>query len=182
MLKFSKTLLLAVLLMCVAVLPVQAAVKVATVGAQDSSGNYAIEVDSDHFTTFNGGVYSKYELVTTSDTITAAESGKTFIVEGVVGSRPTLILPDADVGLEFTFVQGDVTCVAAVCAGMYIDPQSTDYIVSVNGTTALQDAGDKINNTNGYTADSIRLICGQDLYWYATDTRGTWADAGTDGE
>ena len=147
-------------------------------GNVNSNGLCDISIDEDGLITYTGGQMAKYELATTSDTLTAIESGKTFVMESAVGSPSTMTLPDADVGLEFTFTQGSVAGSAArENSFFYIDPQDTDFIIFVNSeATSTMAAGDKIYNSNGYTADSIRLICAQDLYWYATDVRGTWTD------
>lgn len=180
MFKLKKLMPLVVMFVCLLVIPVFAAT-IATVGNYNSSGDYDIVVDSDHGVTFNGGVYAKYELATTNDTITAVESGKTFIVEGVcsTSSTTTFNLPDADVGLEFTFVigAGHTICNSTSDSpDININPQDTDYIYFTNSNAENTFAvGDSLNST-GTTADSVRLICGKDLYWYATDVRGTWTD------
>ena len=179
---FKNKLPLLVLFLClVLALPAYSAVKIATVGNYNTDGNYDIEVDSDHYISFNGGVKAKYELATTNDTITAVESGKTFIVEGVqaTSATTTFNLPDADVGLEFTFVVGGgVSCTSALCPDLIINPQDTDYIYLVNSAAAsTMSAGDSVSATSGFTGDSIHLICGENLYWQVVDKLGTWADS-----
>jgi hypothetical protein len=174
--------LVAVLVLLLA-LPAQAVV-ITALGDPDSSGNYELEVDSDEMITFNGGKYAKYELVTTNDTLTAAESGTTYIVEGVFATSAitVLTLPDADVGLEYTFVIGGGMTVgvgqtgAAYLPDLYITPQSTDFFYEINsdvGSTYL--AGQQVYST-GVTGDALHLICAKDKYWYAVDKVGTWTD------
>lgn len=155
------------------------AVTVATMGAPSSSGDYPITIDHNGQITIaaTASQLVKYEVATTSDTLVAGESGKTFIVEPVSGSPAFLDLPDANVGMEFTFTQGNTTKVGGANASIYLNPQDTDFIIFVNSDAgSSMSAGDGISNTNGYTGDSVRLICPVDLYWYATDVRGTWAD------
>jgi len=74
------------------------------------------------------------------------------------------------VGLEYTFT-------AVNGAVYYITPQTTDYLVGItndnSGTTYA--VGDETYN-QGYTGDSLTVICGTDPYWYAKDVRGTFTD------
>jgi len=183
--KFKKVLPLVVLLVLVLVFPVLAA-KVATLGNYNSGGRsdgtYDIEIDSDGFIRNYGGLEAKYELVTTNDTITASESSTTFVVEGDgTSSKVYLDLPDADVGTEFTFVIGGGVSVltdGVTLPILNLNPVDTDYIYEVNsaaGTTYA--AGDSVENSNGYTCDSIKIICAEDLYWQVVYQIGTWADA-----
>lgn len=181
MFKFRKVLPLVILLICAMILPVSAKV-ISTVGNYNSSGNYDIEVDDSHYVTFHGGVYAKYELATTNDTLVATESGKTVIVEGVgtTSTTTTFNLPDADVGLEFNFVVGGgmtPTSGGLDVPDLIINPQDTDFIYYVNSAAASTfAAGDSIKST-GNTGDSIKLICAKDLYWYVVDSRGSnWSD------
>ncbi len=172
---FKKALLILVMLMLVA-LPVHAR-QVASEGTANASGLYDISIDEDHYITFNGGIYAKYELKTTNDTLTAIETGTHYTVEPVPGSPVTITLPDADVGLQYSFTQGSVTGDAGKAKWFELDPQSTDIIVHINSNaTNTFVAGDKIRN-QGYTADSLQIICTKDLYWQVISARGTWSDS-----
>lgn len=156
----------------------------ATMGRSNASGNYDVSTNSDDMVTFSGGVYAKMEKATTSDTLTAAESGKIFIVEPVAGAPATFILPTAALGsitestLQYTFVKG--TSSGTWTSGnqiFYVDPQSTDKIIFLNsGVPNTFANGDKIQSS-GITGDSLTLIAGPDSTWYAVNVRGTWTDA-----
>ncbi len=160
------TMLLAVLLSFVLAMPSFAAVT-ATLGDQNSSGNYRVQVDSDGVVTFaaNTGIIFPYEAATTSDTLTAAESGKTFVVTPAAGSPPTYTLPVAAVGMEFTFVTTNTVSV-------YLDPNGTDIF-----KYASLSAGDRIYNSSAAAGDTIRVFCATANQWAVTPIAGTWADA-----
>lgn len=182
MFKILKALFVCLLFIMLLALPAHAAVKVATMGAPDSVGNHPIEVDSDGNVTFFGGKYAKYEAKTTSDTLTAGESGKTYFISpvqavmGAGGATPLYTLPDADVGLEYTFVAVDGSDQGVKT--FIIVPQSTDYIVGAvdPGLQSFVTVGDRVRSP-GNTGDSLKVICGLDLYWYTENVRGTFVDA-----
>lgn len=152
-----------------------AASKVGTMGVPNSSGNAPLEVNSDRTLTIatDAGIILPYELATTNDTITAAETGKTFLVNP--SSQATFTLPDADVGMSFTFTanggHGDGT------KKFILDPQSTDTIRGVvnSGATSTFAAGDSVISP-GVTGDSITIFSAEDTYWDVVDMRGTFAD------
>ena len=139
----------------------------ATLGDQNSSGEYRVKVDTDGVVTFasNTGILFPYEAATTSDTLTAAESGKTFVVAGATGSPPTYTLPVAAVGMEFTFVTANTVSV-------YLDPNGTDVF-----KYASLSAGDRIYNSSAAAGDTIKVFCATALEWAVTPIAGTWADA-----
>lgn len=171
----SLALLLAVLVVCVGYS--QAADLVGVFGVPNSSGIPPMKVDTDRVITIaaDAGVVMPYELATTSDTITAVECGKTFIVNpstaGVV-----FTLPNADVGCSLTFVQSVGS--AAGTKKFSIDPQSTDTLRGVvNGTSGSTfAAGDKATSP-GATGDSISIFCGEDTYWDTVMKIGTFVDS-----
>lgn len=168
MFKTIRNIMLVAVLMMLVISPANA-VLVATMGAPDSSGNYPIEVDSDNYITVYGGAYAKYEHKTTSDTLTAAETGTTYVILAEQAWPATITLPDADVGLHYTFV-------SASADSIYLAPQSTDiFVVPLSGLDNTFTAGD-IVYTQGYTGDSIEILCTKDLYWYVVDHVGTLAD------
>ena len=176
MLKFNKTLLLVALLAFVLVaMPASAQVKVATMGAPLSSGLYPIVMDSDGFVTYNGGIYSKYELATTSDTLTTIESGKIIVVKqdtDITTDTVTFVLPSTAVGLRYTFISADDETI-------YLDPAIAD-VIRYGGTVPM-DAGDKLASP-GATGDSVSLICAISGTWDVLEYSGNWSDAGTTGE
>jgi hypothetical protein len=153
---------------------VQAADTVSVMGVPNTDGVYPLMVDTDRMVKLNGGFVKTYEAVTTSDTITAVESGKTFLVNPA-NAGVTFTLPDADVGLSYTFVQtvGD----AAGNKKFILNTKDTDTIrAGVNGTsTSTFAAGDSII-TPGATGDSITIFCGADTYWTVVNRTGTFVD------
>lgn len=144
--------------------PVAAAVT-ATLGDQNSSGEYRVKVDTDGVVTFasNTGILFPYEAATTSDTLTAAESGKT-IVSSAPTYPPTFTLPVAAVGMEFSFV-------AATAVSIILDPNGTDIF-----KYASLSAGDRIYNSTAAAGDTIRVFCATANEWAVTPVVGTWAD------
>ena len=137
----------------------------ATLGDQNSSGSYRVQVDSDGVVTFasDTGIRFPYEAATTSDTLTAAESGKT-IVSSAPTQAPTFTLPAAAVGMEFTFV-------AATAVSIILDPNGTDIF-----KYASLSAGDRIYNSSAAAGDTIRVFCATANQWAVTPIVGTWAD------
>lgn len=150
--------------------PVQAAVKVATFGNQNSSGNYRIEGDSDGTITFQSDTSIKlpYEAKTTSDTLTVTDCGKTFSYAGTVNS--TFTLPDAILGCSYRFVSNTSSSL------FYITPNSGDTIKFAVSSIPL-DASDKLTS-GGTTQDSIELFSTAADTWSILNVNGTWADGG----
>lgn len=185
-LKRMSFVMLVILFMAFA-LPVHADMASCT-GIPDSSGNCPIQTDEDRLITFpGGGKIAKYERVTTTDTLTNVESGTTYLMAPATGSPVTMNLPSAtagSIGMEFTFIADDIGATATgTNKYFWINPSDLDFIVYMTtaSDTLTMAAGDKLSS-GGTTGDSIHLICGKALYWYATDVRGTWSDAGTTSE
>lgn len=152
-------------------MPQANAVVVTCNGIPDSSGNCPLSIDNSGMTTFNGGVYTKYEAKTTNDTLTAAESGTTYIV--TPSSAAIITLPVAAAGLHYKFVTGNQ---GVATKTLTINPDDTDIIVFANSAVGLtMAAGDAVKNS-GLTGDSLELIAVGTGYWYATEVRGTWTD------
>lgn len=170
--KFFKAFLLLALVLFVT--PVHAAI-VTCNGIPDSSGNCPLAIDDSGYVTYNGGVYTKYEAATTNDTITAAESGKTFIVTPAATLPVTFILPTASSGLSFTFASA--TGNATLNRYFELDPQSTDTFVGGlnNSATTTFAAGDRLRSP-GTTGDSVSITA-IGTSWYVTGMRGTFTDA-----
>ena len=171
--------MLAILLMS---LPVSASL-VTCNGTPDSSGNCPMEIDSDGQIEFNDGVDARYELLTTNDTLTASDSGKTFIVTVTTGSPITITLPSAtsdSLGMEFTFVAAPISGLGTAATSYFeLDPSALDFIYSANAAGTLSTtvaAGDRVRSA-GLTGDSIHIINPKALYWYTEDVRGTFSDA-----
>lgn len=158
------------LILALMVSPVFAA-KVGMFGSPNSSGTGPMEVDDSRVITVasDAGIIYPYEVATTSDTLTAAESGKTISVTTAQagGEFVTFTLPTAAVGMEYSFIADTKTTVN-------IDPQSTD---TIRYGSAVFAAGDKIANTSIATGDSITLFSPVANYWSVKAINGTWADS-----
>lgn len=107
------------------------------------------------------------EVVTTTNIITAAESGTTFFLNSATEFVSTLPAPAA--GLYFRFI------VSAA-------PSGADYtIVTTSGTDLIHgaavssaDAGGSVDSTAGTAADTITFVGGQSL-------KGDWVEVLSDG-
>lgn len=119
----------------------------------------------------DGAVYFKtlIEVVTTSDTVTARESGKTFLVNATSGA-PRFTLPTAATGLTYTFkaINGP--------ARIELSPQATDTMVGcvVSAATSTFAAGDDLDSATT-TGDSVTIV-GASTKWYCIDRVSTWVD------
>jgi len=119
------------------------------------------------------GAKADYEVFTTGDTLTSAESGKVIILDtsSVVGAPASaanaqFTLPDAEVGLRYTIIAGNGNYVR-------VRPQSGDRIAYVT-----LDAGDAIQSAGAVTADSVTVVAGSSSKWYVEEMKGTWTDYG----
>ncbi len=137
-------------------------------GPRLTSGNFAIEVDSDGDIRYYGGTYGLYEAATTSDTITAAESGKTFGLNCPLNSE--FELPAATVGMNYSFVSTNNA------ATFSVDPNGTDTIKWSISNIPL-DAGDRLISP-GATGDSIEVFCTTANEWIIRNSNGTFTDGG----
>lgn len=147
---------------------VQAADLVSTDGAPNSSGVYPVQIDSDGVITFrsDAGINYPYEAATTSDTLTASESGKTISV--ACQTPCEFELPAAEAGMNFTFVSTDNAAVFSV------DPNGTDTLYLGVGAVPL-DAGDKATSP-GATGDTLKVFSTADGYWSVPIELGTFTD------
>lgn len=119
------------------------------------------------------GPRSSYEVLTTGDTLTAIESGKTFIfqpaITGVYTTTNTpyrLLLPSASVGLEYTLTTANLEFIS-------IEPEAAD---TIKYSSCL--AGEQMANPASATGESVTLICGAANTWYVKHLWGTWTDNG----
>ena len=161
--------------------PVHAADIVGTSGTPNSSGVYTTQVDTDRVVTVAsdatlyvaGATKMSYEAAITSDTLTALESGKTFIVNPT--TQMTFTLPDADVGLMYTFTASNGN--AAGTKKFILDPKSTDTLRGVvnSSSTSTFAVGDSVISP-GVTGDSITIFCAEDTYWDVVARIGTFVD------
>ena len=141
-----------------------------TLGRQDTTtGNYAIEVTTDGSTqsvNFNAdtAIKSPYQAGTTNDTLTAADSGKTIITKSGTVSGVIFYLPDATVGVNFTFVAGTTHSI-------YLNPDASDTI-----NYASLAVNDQLYNSSGAKGDSVTLFCGVADQWEVIVHSGTWVD------
>jgi hypothetical protein len=113
------------------------------------------------------GFRAPVEFKTGDFTLTAADSGKTFIV---TGTDKVATLPPTDDGLRFTFIVG----AASATTGLQISPNSVDKIMT-NGITPADDK-DYINTAATDAVGDMVTVVGDGLDgWYVTNKVGTWA-------
>lgn len=136
---------------------------------EDSSGN-DIRINT---TGQAIGWRADYEVATTNDTLTAAESGKTIVANPT--SYTTFTLPTAATGLRYRFLVANGN--SGTTAGMIaLSPQSTDTFegcVASNATTSFTTGDDLVSP--GATGDSVEII-GASTKWYCVNRIGTWTD------
>jgi len=114
------------------------------------------------------------EVATTNDTVTVAESNKTFL-PNISSGTITFTLPTAASGLTYQFssINGNN---AAGQGTIILNPQSTDTFVGCvnSGTTSTFTAGDDLDSP-GATGDSVTIV-GASTKWYCVNRIGTWVD------
>lgn len=128
--------------------------------------------------TLTGGVVENTEVVTATNVITAAESGKTFFLDAAAGFTTTL--PTAAAGLHFRFI----VKTAPTSNGYTITGDPADVIY---GTVACSGAEATINGVTASAADNVILVANQALIgdlveffsdgtnWYVTGNVNTYA-------
>lgn len=164
----NKYVLLFLFLFLLVAFNVNAAHIVSTDGLPDSSGVHPLYVDSDGIVYFKKGVNVSTEAATTSDTITAAESGK--VISVACTSACEFELPAAVVGMNYPFASTDNSATFA------IDPNGTDTIKYAPSNVPL-DAGDKMTSP-GATGDSVEVVCATAGIWTVKSRIGTFTDGG----
>lgn len=129
---------------------------------------YCTEGDELSTTSFridgNGEMYYQIlnETATTNDTVTAAESGKVFLVSDGGGySSVKFALPAADEGLVYTFIQ------KGTGTKIEIEPQPTETLLY-----STAGAGDRLLSPATIGA-SITVYSSDDSVWYV-DAAGTF--------
>jgi len=129
----------------------------------------------------NSLVYMKMlvENASTSDTLTAVESGKTIVTHHNDG-YVEITLPGASAGLNFRITAGRGNFAGGIHGRTYIDPQDGDSIIGCTTTDDIGSMaiGDSIYN-NSTTGDSVFLLATSDTGWACIDKIGTWTDGGT---
>ena len=129
-----------------------------------------VPADGDEFSTTNfridgdGGEYYKaaVEIISTNDTITAAESGKVFVISNGGGyAHVKIALPAASTNLTYSFIQqGTGTLVE-------IEPTSTDQLLY-----STAGAGDRLIGPATAGA-SAHIWASDDSVWFV-QTNGTF--------
>ncbi len=120
-------------------------------------------------TTFrsNGAFTPQAVILTANRTLTAADSGKTFIANAV---DLVVTLPATRAGLTYTFI---VRAVSAT-TGLQISPQPLDMIMG--GAFALADDKDAINTAaTDVLGDGVTVVGDGNDGWYLQNIVGTWA-------
>jgi len=114
------------------------------------------------------------EVVTTNDTVTAADSGTVFLMN-TASTTTQVTLPTAAAGLNYAFVVvgGD-----GATSAVRLDPKSTDRFegcVSSSATTTFA-LGDRMSSpVTQATGDTVTLV-GASTKWYCAGYVGTWVD------
>ena len=127
---------------------------------------------------FSAGLVGNTEVVTATNVITAAESGKTFFLDAAAGFESTL--PTAAAGLNFKFI----VKTAPTSNGYTITGSPADKI---QGTVACSGAENTINGVTASDADNVILVHNVALVgdfveffsdgtnWYVTGNVNTYA-------
>lgn len=141
-------------------------------GNNPGSGDYTIWVSSDgvvHYAKDTGILYPYLPTTSTQQTLTAAQTGTTLVINNGAGtyttgaSGATFTLPSAIPKLQYSFII-DV-------AGVFrLKPASGEII---NFSTDV--ANSKIKNTSKAIGDSITIWCSTAGQWSIKDKVGTWA-------
>ena len=128
--------------------------------------------------TITGGQLDSVEVVTATNVITAAESGKTFFLDAAAGFESTL--PTAAAGLRLRFI----VKTAPTSNGYTITGSPADKIF---GTVAASGAETIVNGVTANAADNVILVANQALIgdlvefdsdgtnWYVTGNVNTFA-------
>lgn len=144
--------------------------------------NGAFAEDGDELTTTSfrvnsdGQVVYKQlnEVITTNDTVTAAETGKTFFINKTTAGTTHITLPTAATGLTYTFT----ALYGNGVTKFRLDPASTDAFggncVNSASTTTFAN-GDRLISA-GATGDTVTIV-GASTKWYCTNRTGTFVDA-----
>jgi len=143
------------------------------------SGASANKFSVDGFTINTSGLISEFktytESDTTNDTVTAAKTGATFLVDASAGGTLTYTLPTAAAGLTYKFVSigGHQTSGQGT---IILSPQSTDTFVGcvTSSVTSTFTAGDDLDSPQA-TGDTVTIV-GASTKWYCVDRIGTWVD------
>lgn len=149
-------------------------------------GSFATQVDFQGSIDASGATSTKVvrtpplpESVTTDDTLTATETGKTFILSRSNASGgAVLTLPTAVAGLEYHFIDGAgyTNGKAAGDGYLWINPEAAD-VINADVSGAALGVGISLRSP-GNTGDSLALICGVANTWDVLQRTGTWVNGG----
>lgn len=133
----------------------------------DGSGGITQSSAAQTFTSLTGPAPT---VVTADTTLTAADSGKTIVVNA---ADKTITLPSTAAGLSYTIVSINT----GSATGTSISPAAADKLIG-NGFTAA-DNKDAINTTGtAAVGDTMSVVGDGSLGWYITNVIGTWAREG----
>lgn len=142
----------------------------ATIGNKNTvSQDYTMWVTSDgvvHYAKDSGIHFPYLTPASTSQTLTAAMSGTTFVLNNAGGTAPsgaTMQLPPATPKLEFTFITD-------VNVFFRLKP-ATGEIINFSSNVA----NSKVRNTSAAIGDSIEVFCSTTGQWSVKSRSGTWA-------
>ena len=126
-----------------------------------------LEVQSGGIVDIQAGAKVTFPMieVTTSTTVTAAQSGATFLLKAV---DLKMTLPSTAAGLRYTFIVHTVS----TTTGAQIDPAAAD---AIHYATSVDDK-DLINTpATDVEGDAVTVVGDGDAGWWVESTVGTWA-------
>lgn len=136
-----------------------------------TAGNLTV----DGVATLNGSKNLTEAVTADTETISASESGKTY-VQTRSSTTVTFSLPPAEAGLRYTFVCGHAS------SEILINPATGDAIVGKSsgaddGTGIAPAAGTGIKNTaaTNVVGDFCTLVALDGTTWYMVAVAGVWA-------
>ena len=111
-------------------------------------------------------IFEDVETLAAAQTLTAADSGKTFILKAAAGA--TIVLPALKAGVHFKFIIGS----AFATTDWIIDSAEGDNIeglLIVNGASVVASGEDQINFVNSAetVGDHVEFAC-DGTNWYVT--------------
>lgn len=138
----------------------------AQLGVYNSTDStYGLEVDnlnSFHYGPTSASIYYPGTTATTNQTLTAQQSGQTFVMTGT-SNNTRFTLPTAAVGMRYTIIDDTTNT-------LQVTPQSTD---TINFSTLT--VGQGLLSSSAAKGDRIELFCAVANKWSVAELSGTWA-------
>lgn len=152
---------------------------VAQLGLYNSTDStYGLEVDNNnqfHFSQTGAGIWYGINSVTTENTLTANQTGQTFVSTaafGTISGDPTLgsgtiilVLPTAQKGMDFTYIAGTTEKIQLI-------PGNSGDTIQYSTLTA----GQSLYNSTAAKGDHIEVKSNAAGSWQINDLQGTWTN------